>query len=194
LNSYLSDRTQSVNVGSSESMQINCDCGVPQGSVLGPLLFILYISPVSKVTDRFGVGCYQYADDTQLLMSFDKSDSNSKLSSLENCCQSLHQWFLFNGLQLNPSKSNAILLGTAAKKRNMTTADHVTIAGASVDLSDCVKLLGVHIDSNLDFNRHINKVCQTAYFHIKALRCIRPVLTVELANEVASAIVGSRID
>jgi len=161
---------------------------------LGPILFISYISPVARVADKFGVGCYQYADDTQLLISFDDSDYISKLSLLKSCSESLYDWFLANGLALNPNKSNAILLGTAARKRTFNVVDHVTIAGERTELSNCVKLLGVHVDSNLVFDQHVNKVCQAAYFHIKALRRIRPVLTAKMANEFACAIISSRLD
>ena len=97
-------------------------------------------------------------------------------------------------MALNPIKSNAVLLGTAARKRTFNVADHVIIAGADTEFSDSVKLLGVNIDSNLVFDKHVNKVCQASYFHIKALRRVRSVLTTELACELACAVVGSRLD
>jgi hypothetical protein len=97
-------------------------------------------------------------------------------------------------MALNPSKSETILLGTSAKRRTFPVPNHVVVAGTQIQLSDCIKLLGVYIDNNLTLDNHVSRICQTAYFHIKALRRLRPVLTVGLANEVATAIVGSRLD
>jgi hypothetical protein len=149
---------------------------------------------VARVAQNFGIGCYQYADDSQLLVSFDQDDAKNKLSSLADCTNALREWFMSNGLALNPDKSNAILLGTTARKRQLNIETNVTIAGAKIELSSSLKILGVHFDSNLDFNIHVNKVCQAAYYHIKAIRRIRPMLTVKIANELASAVVTSRLD
>ena len=83
---------------------------------------------MAQLTHNFGVDCYQYADDTQLLISFDQTDLNAKLALLTDCSYALHDWFLSNGLALNPDKSKAILLGTTARKRSLNVGDHVTIA------------------------------------------------------------------
>ena len=66
IKSYLSERSQFVRIGTAFSKPTVCDCGVPQGSVLGPILFTVYTSPVAKVADAYGVVQQQYADDTQL--------------------------------------------------------------------------------------------------------------------------------
>ena len=88
--------------------------GVPQGSVLGPMLFSLYISPIAHIfVSSFGLLQQQYADDTQLHVAISKDNHYLALNQLEHCLVVLHTWFCHNGLALNPDKSDAIIFGTA---------------------------------------------------------------------------------
>ena len=93
--SYLVCREQSVRVGQQQSSSTDCEHGVPQGSVLGPLLFTLYISPVARVISSFGVDQAQYADDTQLYVAL--KDTNI-MSRLTDCVGAVHHWLDTNGL------------------------------------------------------------------------------------------------
>ncbi len=111
--SYLTDRSESVAMGSSRSRSHAVDCGVPQGSVLGPILFILYMLPLGKVISRLGISFHCYADDTQLCMKryssviiFNNSKPHSRLSGGDKA------WMNQNFLQLNSSKTEAILIGS----------------------------------------------------------------------------------
>ena len=85
--SYLADRTPFVRVGCEKCTATSCSCGVPQGSVLGPLLFVAYTRPVVSITIQFGVSLHQYADDTQLYIALSKSDTNMSVDNLgpQNC-------------------------------------------------------------------------------------------------------------
>jgi len=88
----------------SKSTPAICEFGVHQGSVLGPLLYTLYVALVAKVIQSFGVDHTQYADDTQLFISL---SATSSVNILENCLAAVHNWFAINGLSLNPDKSDA---------------------------------------------------------------------------------------
>ena len=81
------------------------DTSVPQGSSLGPLLFSLYIAPLSGVINSFGVRHHQYADDTQVYIAVSKADVSINVDKLENCTAEIHNCLQINGLQLNPKKS-----------------------------------------------------------------------------------------
>ena len=95
---------------------------------------------------------------------------------------------------LNPDKPEVLLLGTAAKLRTIGTVGEVSVPGASINTTDSIKSLGVFLDSGLTFNERVGKVCQSSYFHIMTLRRIRGSLSPEVANTVACAIVGARLD
>ena len=90
--SYLKCRSQCVRAGQSSSRYRECFSGVPQGSVLGPLLFSVYTSPISFIASDLGISLQQYADDTQLYILVSTDDLTVHLNSLESCLQSLHSW------------------------------------------------------------------------------------------------------
>ena len=118
----------------------------------------------------FGLSHSQYADDTQLYIAL---NDEKALSSLFACCLAVYNWFLLNGLSLNPDKSEAIVIGTGARHRSECSLDVVTVGDAKIRPSDSVKSLGVIIDNTLSFNAHVNSVCKAAHFHTRALSHIR---------------------
>ena len=120
IESYLSNRFQFVKLGRHSSTTTKCDSGVPQGSVLGPLLFVIYVSPVGDVIDGLGMRHHQYADDTQLYIAVGSKITSNSMSLIENCTSAVQEWFLLNDLQLNPDKSEVLLLGSAAQRRVYT--------------------------------------------------------------------------
>ena len=90
----------------------DCTRGVPQGSVLGPLLFTLFVAPVAGVITPFGVSFHQFSDDTQLYIKIDPADTNYSLNTLDRCSCAVHDWFTHNGLSLNPAKTEILFMGT----------------------------------------------------------------------------------
>ena len=105
LTSYLTNRSQFVKFGDVLSPPTHCSIGVPQRSVLGPILFSLFISPVAGVISNFGVSFHQFADDTQLYIGVDLKSIVESLDILDKCSRAVLDWFTNNGLALNPLKS-----------------------------------------------------------------------------------------
>ena len=114
IRSYLTDRSYFVNIDSSSSPSTTILTSVPRGSVLGPLIFVLFISPIANVinsdqSNQNGiVSFHQYANDTQVYIGTTSSTLTYQIASIESCSQRVHDWLLNNGLYLNPSKSDAI--------------------------------------------------------------------------------------
>ena len=194
IRSYLTGRSQRVTVGHSHSSYQSVTTGVPQGSVLGPLLFTCYISPAGHLIDSFGIFHQQYADDMQLFIEMSSNAAATAIHQLERCLSALHCWLCLNGLSLNPDKSEAIWLSTVQRSRSFTPATSISIAGTSISLSDTLTTLGVTLDKNLTFNSHVSSVCKSCNYHIRALRHIRSSLTDDMAKSVAVALVSSRLD
>jgi Reverse transcriptase (RNA-dependent DNA polymerase)/Endonuclease-reverse transcriptase len=193
IETYLLGRKQFVKVGPSSGTTTSCTTGVPQGSVLGPLLFSVYISPISRLIASYNIQHHKYADDTTLYVRLEPG-SSSICPNLESCSMAVSSWFLEHDMQLNPSKSEAIIIGTVPQLKKFIPFRQVAIAGAPVPVSDNLKIIGLTLDKRLTFDRHVTNVCQESNFHIRALRHIRPSLDRATANTLACSIVNSRLD
>ena len=188
IESYLIDRTQFIRLGSSSSAVTQCPCGVPQGSVLGPLLLVAYISSTSNTAAQFGVG-------TQMYVALSPTHINTSISNLQNCFTAVHLWFSQNGLVINPVESEAIIFSTAQRARKTLTAiKQVDVASCQVQVLNSVNVLGITLDQHLTFKDHVQNVCKSAQYYTRALRQIRFSLTADMAKTVASALVNPRFD
>ena len=101
--SFVSGRSQYVAVGEERSQPSPCTTGVPQGSVLGPLLYAMYVSPIGDVVTGHGMNYHLYADEQQVYTAI-CPDQLADLSALELCTADVARWFLENALLLNPTK------------------------------------------------------------------------------------------
>ena len=108
--SYLLNRTQSVSIQSHSTPPSNIFTGIPQGSVLGPLLFSLYTSPVSQIFTKASIS-YLYADNTQIYISFSPNQSYDSLSLLSSTLDEVYAWLTSNRLSVNPSKTEFLIIG-----------------------------------------------------------------------------------
>jgi len=190
----LSDRSQCVHPCQASLSTTPCNTGVPQGSVLGPLLFSLYTAPIGKIAFDFNISLQQYADDTQLFFAAAATDLQPNLARFELCLATLYSWFCHNGMALNGDKSEAIVFGTWQRLRAYPSPSSINIAGSIVPTSDKIKTLGVTLDSHLNLNSHTSAICKSAFYHIRALRHIRSTLTDDMAKAVAVSLVQSRLD
>src|SRR6188768_466243 len=107
IKSYLTDRSQYVTIGDHRSNPAPLTTGVPQGSVLGPLLFTLYTTPIGHILSKSPVSFHLYADDTQLYISFSTLDSTLNLSTLSSTLDVIHSWLSLNRLTVNPAKPSS---------------------------------------------------------------------------------------
>jgi len=117
------------------------------------------------------------------------------LSVLTECTTDVRQWYLQNGLQLNPDKSEALIVETTNQLRAVTSSvSSVTVAGVYPPVAEEIKVLGVVLDRRLTFHKHVSAVAQSCNYHPQAVRHIRYLLTTELAQTMACSLILSRID
>ena len=122
LKSYLTKREQKVIIGDNESSTRDLKYGVPQGSVLGPILFNIYMAPLGDLIRKHGLQYHIYADDTQLYIAFsplDKDDSAKAKLNKETCISIIKDFLLENRMKLNDSKTEFLLMGTANKLKKV---------------------------------------------------------------------------
>jgi len=194
IQSYLQDRKQFIKLGQHRSPEAILEVGVPQGSVLGPLLFAVYCSPVADVIASHGVRYHQYADDTQLHLAMRADNTADGLSVLAACTIDVKQWYMQNGLQLNPDKSEVLLMGMTHQLRAVSSLTSLSVAGVDLPVADSMKVLGVTLDRRLTFDKHVSAVARSCNYHARAIRHIRHLLSQDLAQTLACSLILSRID
>ena len=98
--------------GTGTSAVVFIVCSVPQGSVLGPLLFVLYVADLVNVVEKHGLRLYTYADDLQLTLHFRRDELAASIERLERCIEDVDQWMSANRLMLNVDKTEWLLVGS----------------------------------------------------------------------------------
>jgi len=177
-----------------KSPETKLEVGVPRGSVLGPLLFAVYCSPAADVIASHGIRHHQYTDDTQLHLAMRANNTAAGLSTLAPCTANIKLWFMQNKLQLNPDKSEAMVMGTANQLQAASSLTLVKVTGVDLSVADDIKVLGVLLDRRLTFDKHVSTVAQSCNDHAPAIRHIQHLLTMDLAQTLACSLILSRID
>ena len=114
--SYLTGRCQRIKLGDCLSSKADLKFGVPQGSVLGPLLFTFYTTPLNSMIFEHAIPHHLYADDSQLYVSFASGDSAAALNGLQSCLASVQSWMSTNKLKLNPDKTEFLFIGNERQR------------------------------------------------------------------------------
>ena len=153
---YLHNRQQSVRIGNITSSSENITYGVPQGSILGPILFLIYVNDMQAM--NFDCDLVQYADDCQLILKGKIDDLHEIVKKAEDTLTQTKQYFDANGLLMNANKTQCIFVGS--RQNIAKIPDHLRIScdGNDIIPSNVVKNLGVHIDRFMVFDTHIQEM------------------------------------
>ena len=187
------NRTQSVSIQSHSTPPSSIFTGIPQGSVLGPLLFSLYTCPVSQIFTKASISYHLYADDTQIHISFSPTQSHDSLSLLSSTLDEVYAWLTSNRLSVNPSKTEFLIIGNP-QQRNKIQSSSIVFCGNVISPSESARNLGVTFDSNLSLTKHISSICKSAYYQIRQLCQIRSSLDISSAIILANSLVISKLD
>ena len=190
--SYFSDRYQYVQINDESSVRSKVNHGVPQGSVLGPILFSLYMLPLGNIIRTHSVNFHCYADDTQLYLSI-KPEQSNQLTKLQACLKDIKTWMTRNFLLLNSDKTEVLILGPK-HLRDKLSNDIAALDDIAVASNETVRNLGVIFDPDLSFNSHLKLISRTAFFHLRNISKIRHVLSQKDAEKLVHAFVTSRLD
>uniref|UniRef100_A0A803TMD6 Reverse transcriptase domain-containing protein n=1 Tax=Anolis carolinensis TaxID=28377 RepID=A0A803TMD6_ANOCA len=190
LQSFLEGRSQLVKLGDTCSDPWPLTCGVPQGSILSPMLFNIYMKPLGEVIRSFGVRCHLYADDTQLYYSF-PPNSKEAPQILNQCLAAVMGWMRANKLKLNPDKTEVLQV---SRMSDRGIGWLPVLDGAALPLKAQVRSLGVLLDSALTLDAQVSAVAGRAFAQLKLVRQLRPYLVKSDLATVVHALVTSRLD
>ena len=175
------------------SNSCNVEYGVPQGSVLGPVLFTLYVQPLSDVITSHQCQYQKYADDTELSKSAPVSQFPKIMMEIGSCIDDILVWMISNKLKLNTEKTELMPVGAKARLAGID-CDTLNICGSAVKFQESVKYLGVRIDRSLSMHEQISSTCRAAYLELRRISQLRPYLSEAAVKRLVHALVTSRLD
>ena len=190
--SYLVGRTNSIKIRDVTSAPVIIQHGVPQGSVLGPLLFNIYLLPIADIFDRHQIRYHIYADDTRLYTECPPSNYADPQRKIDECVNDIRRWLDDNHLFLNEAKTESILFCSSVV-HSPSSLPSIYVCGSSISLSPTVRDIGVLLDSRLDMSAQVSNVCRAAYSNLFRIAKIRTSLTTAACKTLVHSIVTSRL-
>ena len=189
--SYLSQRHQVIKTDTVISDEMLITTGVPQGSILGPLLFLIYINDISF---KLQSGCIDlYADDSTLY------EINKQVCVVERNLQEnlniLQEWCNLNNMSLNPNKTKCMLIATPYRLKNdMDMMLNLTLNGLKVEMVSVKKILGIHVENSLSWNVQLSTICSKINSKISLFRRISSYLSDDMRMLFYNAYIMSNMD
>ena len=188
INVTLSNHTQFVNINGAKSDFHNISCGVPQGSVLGPILYLLRILWMHNLF-------IFYADDSQLYTTFTHSndvDHDITIQRIATCMVDIKNWMTLNKLKLNSDKTDLVIFYPTHRQPPKQSA--VSVGSEIIKPANSIKNFSVIFDKCMTMLPHVNSVCKSAFYHIRNISRIRKLLTTESTEILVHVFVRSHLD
>lgn len=184
MKSYITHRKQRVKIGETYSSWVHNIKGVPQGSILGPLLFNIFINDF--LYNNFNSKIYNYADDNTLCcIDIDEIELEIKLKS---DCLTAVSWFKENNMKANASKFQLMFLN-----RNSKMNSSIEVGESKIKSTNSINILGVELDDSLRFDKHINDICNKVGKQINALKRIKRHLDRECKRIIYNTYISSNL-
>ena len=183
--SYLDCRHRKVKIGSLRSTAKRLKVGIPQGSVLGSLLFNIFSNDLFLV--KLSSEECNFADDNTIYSC--GKDLNEIVANLEMDLSRLLKWFAENGKIANPKKFRLMFLGFITQRKL-----RLDIEGSKVSATDCIKLLVVEIDNKLKLDKHVKTLCSKVNLKINAFSRLKTYISSEQASLICNAVILSNFN
>ena len=188
--SYLENRTFQVKIDNKLSDCMEMHHGVPQGSVLGPVLFSSYTQELHCITESHGLNIHMFADDIQIYCTGDGEDLEKKKVDLKNCFDDIVRWSKGNYLKLNEEKTKFLVIS-----KKLPSVLQSKIGNSSFTMEKVVKNLGFFVDRSLNFSAQINQVCRRGFNLLRNLwRISAKLRNVELKTQIIKSCLLPHID
>ena len=184
-----------VDINGARSSIQSLDFSVPQGSCVGPMLYTVYASTLQYQISE-GMDLNGFADDHSVNKSFNPNDRKDELRTiefLESSLGNINSWMSLNRLQMNTSKTEFMMIGSRTQLSKCVT-NNIKVCNDTVEKSEIIRLLGIWIDSNLNFKTNITKKCQTAMLNIFRIKHIRRYLTQDACKVLVHGLVMLHLD
>jgi hypothetical protein len=187
---YLTNRQQATRIGSSLSDYLYITHGVPQGSILGPMLFGLYMNDLPSVIKHCRIE--SYVDDTKIYLSFAAKDVASCLAQVEEDLRHIAEWCCINRLLINPDKTKFIIFGVPQLLTRVTDV-RVQFLGKTLLPEPFVKDLGIILDSNLSFNQHVTSLMSSLLGSLCRINRVRHLFNKDILLVILNSLVFSKL-
>jgi len=192
LAAYISGRRQRVTLGTLRSASLSVASGVPQGSILGPVLYTIYTATLYDCLEHCSF--HAYADDTQLYYAFNTSQSQNSISLVNKDLNRLVEMSNRHNLQINSSKCSVLLFGCRSWRLGEGQNVKISIGDNDLPICERAKNLGVIIDSDLRFKSYISSLLQKSYSTLKLLYSNRHILNKDLKITLCDSLILSNFN
>ncbi|CAK1589714.1 unnamed protein product [Parnassius mnemosyne] len=191
--SYLCGRRQCIRVDETHSSWCDITAGVPQGGVLSPLLFSIFIN---SITHKISSLYHMYADDVQIYTQSTLENLPNAIATLNKDLNFIHEWSKSYGLNVNPKKSQAIIIGSQSfiSRIDWFSVPPIVFDGVVIPYFDNVKNLGIYIDNSLNWIRQLNEVSKKTFVALCSLRRLRSFLPIPTKIMLAQSLLLPILD
>ena len=196
---YLHGRKCAVNITNSFSEFICLLFGVPQGSILGPILFIMYTKHIQHIAMKYGLNVQLYADDTQLYIEFQRNPASAEVTrgEIENCIVEIKKWMCFMSLKLNEGKTKLLFLNKPSVESHEISSFPINACSTEitgVDWLKEIKSLGVFLDEHFNLTNHISYIRKYCFGQLMSWKRIAPSLTEDVKLLLVKQLILSKVD